>query len=90
MPNDARTPEPCRDLQGGLPEVCEKQPSSRMDLLRNNDININFLSSGCIIRIGCKTIAFSTVEEGMNELTMYVANPSKSIEKWYAIFNKNE
>ena len=68
-------------------EVVEN-PESRLEQLRRYAINLEFLSSGMIIRIGCKHIAFSTVEEGMTALNSYVEDPHSESEKWYKIFNQ--
>lgn len=59
---------------------------SRPELLRNYEINIQFLSIGCTIRVGCKTIPFSSTEEAMKELAEYVANPYDTCKKWDNIF----
>ncbi len=58
------------------------------EVLQRHNITIRFLSVGCVIEIGCKTIPFTNVSEAMKELNEYVANPSVATEKWYRIFNK--
>jgi hypothetical protein len=55
---------------------------SKKQLLKQYQINIEFLSVGCIIRIGCETIAFESLENAMAELNAYVINPDESITKW--------
>lgn len=73
------------------PECLEKEyMPSRIDLLRNHEINIQFFNIGCVVRIGCKTIAFNDVTEAMVELNMYIADPRESLKKWNKIFNANE
>jgi hypothetical protein len=61
----------------------------RANVLRDHEIHITFYSIGCMIRIGCKTIPFSTIEEGMRELNEYVADPYTSARKWEKIFQEN-
>lgn len=60
----------------------------RADILRQHEIRIQFLSIGCVMNVGCKSIPFSTSEEAMKELNEYVANPHQAIKKWNNIFNE--
>ncbi len=70
---------------------CEKEyRSSRAEYLREYSINIEFLSIGCIIRVGCKSVPFSTIEEGMEALNDYVANPYYARRMWEKKFLKEE
>jgi len=55
---------------------------TRQQALSSYSINIEFLSIGCIIRVGCKSIPFQSVEEAMAELNEYVKNPLASGKKW--------
>lgn len=61
---------------------------SRQFLLREYNVNIRFLSIGCVVEVGCRSIPFTSVDEAMTELTEYIKDPSKSIEKWNKIFNE--
>jgi hypothetical protein len=60
---------------------------SRQNWLREYHISIRFLSIGCVIDIGCKSIPFTSVDEAMKELNAYVANPKEAIEKWNKILD---
>ncbi len=74
-----------RDQDLGAEEVSAKNDNykiSKKQLLKQYQINIEFLSVGCIIRIGCETIAFESLENAMAELNAYVINPDESITKW--------
>lgn len=62
----------------------------RMDYLRDYEINIRFLSLGCIVRIGCKEIAFTSVAEAMQEVNEYVANPRLLEQKYNKLFNEQK
>lgn len=64
------------------------QPKS--DLLKEYQINIKFLSIGCIIDIGCKSVAFTTAKEAMIALNEYVENPHESRKKWNEEFKKQD
>jgi len=55
---------------------------TRQQALSSYSVNIEFLSIGCIIRVGCKSIPFQSVEEAMVELNEYVKNPLASGKKW--------
>jgi len=61
---------------------------TRQQALSSYSINIEFLSRGCIIRMGCKSIPFQSVEEAMIELNEYVKNPLASGKKWREILGE--
>jgi len=67
-----------------------KYVQRKQDALSDYSINIEFLSIGCVIRVGCKSIPFSTVEDGMKALNDYVANPQEIRKTWGKIFSKEE
>lgn len=58
----------------------------KTELLREYEINIRFHSVGCVISVGCKSVPFSSVEEGMKALNAYVASPFEEKKKWNKIF----
>ncbi len=72
-----------RDLEAVvMPEpTCEYKPSNT-EALREHEIYIRFLSRGCIIRVGCKEIAFENVNEAIKELNEYVNNAYETQQKW--------
>lgn len=76
-----------------LEPVCD-QPTEKLEskqsLLTNYEINIRFLSVGCVISVGCKSVPFQSNKEAMEALTKYVANPLEERNKWYRIFNSVE
>jgi hypothetical protein len=43
--------------------------------LKNFDIKIEFFDRGCVVRVGCKSLAFQSVEEAIAELTAYTKDP---------------
>jgi hypothetical protein len=67
-----------------VPSPIEYKPSNK-ELLREHEIRIRFLSRGCIVQIGCKEIAFESVESAMQELNEYVKNPYETQKKWRKI-----
>ena len=71
-------------------DCVKKYIPSRMECLRNYSINIRFLSIGCIIEVGCKSIPFSTVKQGMEALNQYVNDPVTLTKLWQERFDKEE
>lgn len=63
---------------------------SRIECLRDYRVQIEFLSIGCIIHVGCKSVPFSTIDEGMKALNDYVANPYETRKIWEERFDKEE
>jgi hypothetical protein len=55
---------------------------SRSQALRDYRIEIEFLSIGCIVRVGCKSIPFTSVDEAMKEINTYVKDPVASHKVW--------
>jgi hypothetical protein len=62
----------------------------RTDYLREYEISIRFLSLGCLVRVGCKEIAFSSIEEAMKEVNAYVANPRELEKKYNKLINEQK
>jgi hypothetical protein len=63
---------------------------SRTELLRYHQINIEFLSIGCVIKVGCKSVPFATIKDGMKALNDYIANPYEVTKIWEERFSKEE
>ena len=78
-------PEPTRYDDGS-----EKYRPSRMECLRDYEIGIRFLSSGCVINVGCKQVAFSTIKEAMNAFTDYINDPYGTRQIWEKKFQEEE
>jgi hypothetical protein len=55
---------------------------SQQEAFCRYEIDIRFMSRGCVIRVGCKTIPFSSTEEAITELQKYFENPYKTQKKW--------
>lgn len=67
--------------------VKEYRPS-RMDCLKEYQINIRFLSVGCLIEVGCRSIPFSTIAEGMAALNNYIQDPYTVRQLWEKKFQE--
>ena len=86
--------KPIKNMQNGqeLTEVPQPQVErvsepkewrpSNAEALREFEINIRFLNRGCVVRVGCKEIAFENVASAMDAINLYVANPWNEQQKW--------
>lgn len=57
--------------------------------LKEYEVRINFHDVGMTIHVGCRSVAFSNVEDGMKALNEYIANPNEKQRYWRELFNKN-
>jgi hypothetical protein len=72
------------------PEAPEEYKSTNQQLLlQQYEIRLQFLSRGCIVYVGCKSIAFESVETAMKELNYYVTNTYDSQKAWIKILDNN-
>jgi hypothetical protein len=80
------------DISGApMNEPCEKtykRNETRQELLLQNNIILDFLSVGCVIRVGCKSFAFSSIDQAMTALHEYVYDPEKEKRKWMQMMEK--
>ena len=81
-----RVPEPIQEV----PMINKRENLSKKDYLRRYEITINCLSTGANVRIGCKTIGFSTISQMLNALNDYFENPEEEVKKWYEKFESEE
>jgi hypothetical protein len=73
------------NAQPSLQPTMEKEEGeyrpSKAELLREYEIGIRFLHRGCIVRVGCKEIAFTDITEAMAKINEYVAGDTYEIQK---------
>jgi len=69
-------------VQDAVPSPTTEYRPSDKEALCEHEIRIRFLSRGCIIQVGCKEIAFESVETAMQELNEYVKHPYETQKKW--------
>jgi hypothetical protein len=62
----------------------------RQELLKDYEISIRFLSIGCVVRVGCKEIPFTNVDEAMKEVNNYIKNPYEEGKRWNKLFEAEE
>lgn len=60
---------------------------TNQQLLQQHEIRIQFLSRGCIVYVGCKSIAFESIEAAMKELNYYITNTGESQKAWNIVFD---
>lgn len=63
-------------------EVPQECKPSKQQILSQYPIKIEFMSRGCVIHLGCKSIPFSSTEEAIIELKKYFDNPYEIQEFW--------
>lgn len=56
---------------------------SKKALLQKWDVTIEHLDYGCIVKIGCKRLAFSTGEQAMGAVNEWQKDPHKELKRWY-------
>ena len=78
--------QPVRALAEPVEASKEYRPDQQ-ELLREYEIQLQFLHRGCIVRVGCKSIAFETVESAMKEVNEYVNNTWDSQQRWRKLLN---
>ena len=69
------------EVNAELREPKEYIPS-KQEVLSFYEINIQFMSRGCVIRIGCKSIPFSSTDEAIAELQKYFDKPHDTQREW--------
>ena len=72
------------------PMMAKEYRPSRMESLREYQINMRFLSVGVVVSVGCKEIAFTTVKEAMEAINKYVESPYEESKRWHQIFNQQD
>ncbi len=60
--------EPCLSKE-------QKDERRKIEILKNWEIGIQVLDRGCVVKIGCKSFAFVSVEAGYKEIGRYLENP---------------
>ena len=68
-------------------ESQEGYKPTNQQILQQHEVRLQFLSRGCIVHVGCKSIAFESVESAMKELNYYVTNTSESQKAWNIVFD---
>jgi hypothetical protein len=67
--NDYERDQPTADMA----KLEDYRPTNQQ-ALQEYEIRIQFLNRGCVVYVGCKSIAFETTESAMKEVNEYVNN----------------
>jgi hypothetical protein len=54
----------------------------QINQLKRWNLEITFFDRGCIVRVGCKSFAFESIEKAMAELVAYTKDPISVGEKY--------
>ena len=76
------TMEPMSAMEEPMHKMeCKEYRPFKQEVLREYEINIRFLSRGCIVRVGCKEIPFEDFSRAMAELNEYVMGDTYEVQK---------
>jgi hypothetical protein len=75
------TMEPMPVMNEPMTELAKMYRPSKQEVLRGYEINIRFLDRGCIVKVGCKEIAFEDFSRAMAELNEYVMGDTYEVQK---------
>jgi hypothetical protein len=70
-----------------VPQSTTDYKPSNAEALREYEISIRFLNRGCVVRVGCKEIAFENIKEAIIALNQYVESPYLKQQEWRKILN---
>ena len=72
MPQFLKGPtEPCESEE----QREQREQRRRIEILKRWEIGIQVLDRGCVVKVGCKSIAFTSIEAGYKEIGRYLENP---------------
>ena len=71
-------------------EMVKEYKPRNEDVLREYEVRLQFLNRGCIVHVGCKSIAFESTEAAMKEVNEYVSNPWDVQKKWRILLEGSE
>ena len=57
------------------PSIEQRRQRRRIEVLKNWEIRIQPLDRGCVVHVGCKSIAFVSIEAAHKEIGRYIENP---------------
>ena len=63
-------------------QAAERIAEDPQQMLRNHHIVIRTLHQGCVVEVGCKAFAFSSLEEGIDEVKAYTEDPLGVAKKY--------
>ena len=82
--NEVNVQEP---EMAGVPSEPQEYIPSRVSMLKDYEIRIQFMSRGCVVYVGCKSIPFESVELAMIQLKRYANDPFATRKEWEKILD---
>jgi hypothetical protein len=70
-----------------FPELSTSRPLTKQQLLAEYEIRIRFLAKGCVVSVGCKELAFGTIQGAMEAIEKYIEDPQNVGDYWRGQFN---
>ena len=70
--------------------MAKEYRQSKIETLKEYQINMRFLSVGVVVSVGCKEIAFTTIKEAMEAVNKYVESPYEESKRWRGIFENQD
>ena len=87
-PHPGTMPQPQMTEPTSIPE--ESYKPSKKEALKNYEIRITFLDRGCIVNVGCQSIAFEYIDKAMAAINEYVAGDTYEIQqRWKQLLGIN-
>jgi hypothetical protein len=85
----AEVPRPQLLDEPGREQPMEKEwKTSNQEALRQYELNVRFLHRGCIVQVGCKSIAFEDVGTAIQAINDYVCGDTyEEQQKWLKLLN---
>lgn len=62
-------------LEGAVESKEREEQRRRIEILKHWEIGIQVLDRGCVVKVGCKSVAFTSIEAGYKEIGRYLENP---------------
>jgi hypothetical protein len=53
----------------------QRDERRRIEIIKNWPVTINFHDRGCVVMVGCKSIAFESIEAAYKEIRRYLEDP---------------
>lgn len=75
----------CDTSMNPTPRRVEEKVNKYIPPLTEYEIHIKFLNRGCVVSVGCKSIAFESLDDMLTNLVEYVKNHEVSYKKWSEI-----
>ena len=72
---DVEIPRPAISQKEPIESNEQREQRRRIEVLKNWEIRIQPLDRGCVVYVGCKSIAFTSIEEAYKEIGRYIENP---------------